>query len=184
MGSERGPQRITGYEIGSGSERADKALSGISKMFGGYTPNIHKVMANSPAMIEAFESFRRLMQRSQLRHVEREVISIEVSRRSGCDYCMAAHTWFARRFKVSDEDIEAAREGRPMGDDRLALVQRAAQTLLDRKGRLTDEELADFRDAGMSDAELLETVAIIGWYVISTFTNNLANTAIDDYWLS
>ena len=95
MKTERGAQRIPGYEIGGGSERADKALEDISRMFGGHTPNIHKVMANSPAMVEAFESFRRLMQHSKLRHVEREIISIEVSRRAGCDYCMTAHTWFA-----------------------------------------------------------------------------------------
>lgn len=183
MSTERGPQRIPGYEIGGGSERADKALTDISQMFGGYVPNIHKVMANSPAMIEAFESFRRLMQRSNLRPVEREIISIEVSRRSDCDYCMTAHSWFARKFKVPEEDIEAAKRGKPMSDSRHALVQRATQTLLDRKGRLTDDEVADFHAAGMSNAELLEAVAIIGWYVMSTYTNNLANTAIDDYWL-
>lgn len=183
MEHERGPQRIPGYEIGGGSDRADKALEDISRMFGGYTPNIHKVMANSPAMIEAFESFRRLMQHSKLRHVEREIISIEVSRRAGCDYCMTAHTWFARRYKVSEEDIVAAKTGQPMSNPRFALVQRAAQTILDRRGRLTKEELSEFQAAGMGNDELLETIAVIGWYVISTYTNNLANTAIDDYWL-
>jgi len=183
MAEARGRQRIAGYEIGGGLDRSDRALQDISKMFGGYVPNIHKVMANSPAMIEAFEAFRRLMQGSKLRHVEREVISVEVSRRSGCDYCMTAHTWFLRRFKVSEEDIDAARTGQPMNDPRLALVQRAAQKLLDRRGKLKDEEIEDFVSAGLGADELLETVAVIGWYVISTYTNNLANTEIDDYWL-
>ncbi len=178
---ERGPQRIPGYEIGDGSEDADRALTGISKMFGGYVPNIHKVMANSPAMIEAFEAMRRLLQKTKINADEREIISIEVSRRSGCDYCTTAHTYFARRLQVSDDDIAAAVDGRPMTEPRLALVQRATQRLLDRRAKLSDEELAEFRDAGLSDTELLEIIAVIGWYVMSTYTNNLALTEIDDF---
>lgn len=177
---ERGPQRIAGYEIGGGSEDADKALGDISKMFGGYIPNIHKVMANSSAMIEAFEAMRRLLQKTKISATEREIISIEVSRRSGCDYCMTAHTHFARRLSVSGDDIAAAIDGKPMGDDpRLALVQRATQKILDRRGKLSDEELKEFHDAGLGNAELLEIIAVIGWYVMSTYTNNLARTEID-----
>ncbi len=184
MTEERGPQRIPGYEIGGGSEDADQALDGISKMFGGYIPNIHKVMANSPAMIEAFEAMRRTLQKTTISAAEREIISIEVSRRSGCDYCTAAHTHFARRLRVADDDIAAAVDGRPMAEPRLALVQRATQRLLDRRAKLSDEELATFRDAGLGDAELLEIIAVIGWYVISTYTNNLALTEIDDVFKS
>ncbi|NQU62291.1 MAG: hypothetical protein HQ512_14260, partial [Rhodospirillales bacterium] len=75
MTEGRGPQRIAGYEIGGGSEDADKALEDISEMFGGYIPNIHKVMANSSAMIEAFEAMRRLLQKTKISAQEREIIS-------------------------------------------------------------------------------------------------------------
>jgi uncharacterized peroxidase-related enzyme len=181
MTTERGPQRIPPYEIGDGQEESDVALTGISTMFGGYVPNIHKVMANSPAMIEAFEAMRRALQKTKISAPEREIISIEVSRRSQCDYCMTAHTHFARRMRVSDDDIAAAMAGHQIIDDpRLALVQSATQRLLDRRARLSDEELESFREQGLSDTELLEIVAVIGWYVMSTYTNNLAVTAIDD----
>lgn len=181
MKEERRRQRIPSYEIGGGSEAADRALAGISKMFGGYLPNIHKVMANSPAMIEAFEAMRRLLQKTKISAGEREIISIEVSRRSQCDYCKTAHSYFARRLGISEDDISAAIEGRPVDDPRLALVQRATQRILDRHGRLSDKELEAFRAAGLGDAELLEIIAVIGWYVISTYTNNLAQTEIDDF---
>ncbi len=177
----RGPQRIAPYQPGSGSERADAALQGISRMFGGHIPNLHKVMARSPAMVEAFEAMRRLLQRSSLRTVEREIVSIEVARRNRCDYCMTAHTCITRYLKVSDSDLEAAKSGRPMADARLALVQRATQRLIDTRGRLSDEELESFRSAGLDDPQLVEIIAVIGWYVMSTFINNLAQTEIDDF---
>ena len=116
MTEKRGPQRIPPYEIGDGSKDADDALEGISKMFGGYVPNIHKVMANSPAMIEAFEAMRRLLQKTTISAGEREIISIEVSRRSDCDYCKTAHSHFARRLGISEDDIDAAIAGRPLAD--------------------------------------------------------------------
>ncbi len=174
-------QRIRPYQPGGGSARADQALEGIARMFSGYVPNIHKVMARSPAMIEAFEAMRRSMQSSKITALERELISIEVSRRSGCDYCMTAHTYFAGRLKLGEEDLSRAEAGHAVSDPRLALVQRAAQRILDRRGRLGDDELKAFREAGLGDDELLEVIAVIGWYVMSTYTNNLAQTEIDAF---
>ena len=87
-----------------------------------------------------------------------------------------------RLHKVSEDQIAAAVAGTPMSDQRHALVQRAAQMLYDKLGRLSDEELAELRHAGLSDAELIEVIAIIGWYVLSTFVNNLAHTEVDPFW--
>ncbi len=176
-------QRIPFYEVGGGSEIADKALIDIAKMFGGKIPNYHRVLANSPASIQGFEGLRSSLQKSKLRAVEREIIALEVSRRSDCEYCLAAHSKFMRMSKVSEEDIAACVAGTPMSNPRHALVQKAAQDLYDKQGRLSDEELAAFRDAGLPDAELIEVVAIIGWYVLSTFVNNLAHTEVDAFWL-
>ncbi|GAB5469191.1 MAG: carboxymuconolactone decarboxylase family protein [Rhodospirillales bacterium] len=177
-------QRIPPYEIGSGIARSDAALEAISKMFGGYVPNLHRVLARSPAMIEAFEAMRRLLQGTKISALERELVAIEVSRRSGCDYCMTAHTYFADRMKLERDDLRRAEAGKPLtSDSRLALVQRATQRLLDRKGRLSDAELAEFKAAGLGEDELIEIIGIIGWYVMSTYTNNLAQTEIDGFFM-
>lgn len=176
-------QRIPGYEPGSGSDAADKALADISKMFGGNIPNFHRVLANSPPVITAFEAMRRTLQRTALRPVEREIVALEVSRRSDCEYCLAAHTKFMRLMRVAEEDIDAVAAGRSMSNPRHALVQRAAIALYDTQGRLSDEALAEFHAAGLGNAELMEIIAVIGWYVLSTYANNLARTEIDPFWL-
>lgn len=175
-------QRIKGYELGGGIPESDVALQGLSAMFGGNVPNFHRVMANSPATITAFEKMRTALQKTKLRAVEREIVALEVSRRSSCEYCIAAHTSFARKFKVGEGDIAALVVGTPMGDPRLALVQRATQRLWDTRGRLSDAELAEFQQAGLTVPEILEIVAVIGWYVWATLTNNLAGTQIDSFW--
>lgn len=176
------PQRIPCYQPGGGNEIADRALADMSKMFGGYIPNFHKVLANSPPVVAAFEGLRRTLQGTNIRAIEREIIALEVSRRSNCEYCIAAHSKFARAFKMPVSDLEALLAGRPMADPRSALVQRATQRLVDTQGRLSDCELAEFYAAGLSNAELIEIVAVIGWYVLSTYINNLAHTEVDAFW--
>ena len=176
-------QIIPGYEPGGGDPEKDQALKDISKMFGGLIPNFHKVLANSRAVVMAFEAMRRHLQKTKLRAIEREIVSVEVSRRTKCHYCMSAHSSFAQQLKMSREDIKAMREGRPMSNPRHALVQRAAKRIWDTQGRLSEEEIKEFNDAGLSVAELFEVIAVIGWYVTSTLSNNLARTEIDPIFL-
>ena len=174
-------QRFKGYEIGDGSVRADKALEGIQGMLG-FVPNFHKVLAVSPAAIDGFSYMRQVLQDVSLAPVEREIIALEVSRRMSCPYCIAAHSKFARMHKVSEEDLAALLDGRPMSDQRQTLVQKAAQMLWDSMGHLTDADYEDFAQAGLNHVTLSEIVAVIGWYVWATMVNNLAETDIDSAW--
>ncbi len=172
-------QIIPGYEPGSGDPQKDEALLGISKMFGGLIPNYHKVLANSRAVVQGFEEFRRCMQKTKLRAIEREIVAVEVSRQTKCHYCLSAHSTFAQRMRMSPDDIAAMRNGDPLSDPRHALVQRAAMQLWKTQGRLSEEEIQEYNKAGLSNEELIEVTAVIGWYVMSTLTNNLARTEVD-----
>ncbi len=176
-------QIIPGYEPGSGDSEKDEALTAISKMFGGMVPNFHKVLANSTAVVTAFEAMRRNLQNTQLRAVEREIVAVEVSRRTRCHYCLSAHSTFAKKLKLSSYDIDALRTGRPLSNPRQALVQRATMRLWETQGRLSEAEIGEFNGAGLSTPELLEVIAVIGWYVLSTMVNNLARTEIDQSFL-
>lgn len=176
---EESPQIIPGYELGSGDPVKDQALQDISKMFGWGVPNFHRVLANSQAVVVSFEAMRRNMQKTSLRAIEREIVSVEVSRRTNCHYCLSAHSHFAKQMKMSREDVQALRAGEPLSDPRQALVQRATMRLWDAQGRLSEDEIKAFNENGLSTAELIEIIAVIGWYVISTLTNNLARTEID-----
>ena len=70
-----------------------------------------------------------------------------------------------------------------MSSPRHALVQRAAKRLWDTQGRLSEDEIRTFNDEGLSIPELFEVIAVIGWYVTSTLSNNLARTEIDPEFL-
>ena len=176
-------QRIPGYEPGSGNAAADAALVEISKEFGGTLTSDHKVLATSGATIQALGAMRRFMGHATLSEVEREIVAVGIARRTASDYYLAAAPRLLRRHGLGEGDVTAVLEGTPMSDPRHALIQEATQKLCDEQGRLTDAELAAYKEGGLGEAELIEIIAMVGWYLIATYTNNLARTDVDAFWL-
>ena len=54
-----------------------------------------------------------------------------------------------------------------------------AETMVDKRGQLSDKDIQTARDAGVSDAELLETVAIVATNTFTNYVNALAETEVD-----
>ena len=177
-------QRITGYEPGGGDAAADEALQAIDAALEGPLTNDQKVLANSAATIQSLEVMRRLMHGAKLSAIDREIVAVGIARRTRSAYYLTACAKLLRWAGVAHEDVVAALEGRPMSDPRHALIQEATQKLCDEQGRLSDEEMARYRAWGLSETELIEIITMIGWYLIATYTNNLARTEIDAFWLA
>ncbi|MNF08238.1 hypothetical protein D3C80_2086060 [compost metagenome] len=54
-----------------------------------------------------------------------------------------------------------------------------AKTLISKNGLVNDEDVNKAKNAGVSDAEIAETVAHTALNVLTNYFNNLANTEID-----
>jgi uncharacterized peroxidase-related enzyme len=89
----------------------------------GFLPNLAATMAESPALIEAFASLRRInRQRSSLTAIERELASIAVAFEYGCSYCVAAHSTFAIGAGASQLDVADVRTGKAPREPRMAAL--------------------------------------------------------------
>ena len=51
--------------------------------------------------------------------------------------------------------------------------------MVDRRGRVSDEELAGVKQAGYSDGEIAEIVAHVARTILTNYLNNVAATALD-----
>jgi len=140
-----------------------------------------RVLANSPNLLTAFAAYWQGIQTSSLERDEREVVAMEMARRNGCHYCVPAHTMLSREAGIPDPEIARIFDGEAAENSRHCLIQRATQRLAESTGKLTDEELADFRDGGLSDENLLDIIGEIAHCTISNFTNRLAQTEPDDF---
>ena len=109
----------------------------------------------------------------------RDAIALAVSEMNGCGYCLAAHSYLATNFaRMSPEEIALNRQGKSL-DARRAAAATFTQHLIKAHGTVNDADLQAVRDAGYSDAQILEMVALSSQFLLTNFINNVAQTDID-----
>jgi uncharacterized peroxidase-related enzyme len=158
---------------------ASRQLLEGAKRKNGFIPNLLGVLAEAPAALEAYTSVSDLLAKSSLTATERETVLIAASIRNGCDYCVAAHSTIARMQKVPEEVIEALREERPISDPRLEALRRFTETLVEKRGWASEQEVRTFLETGFRRSQVLEVVLGVTLKTLSNYTNNLVDTPLD-----
>ncbi|QDT93031.1 carboxymuconolactone decarboxylase family protein [Gimesia algae] len=87
-----------------------KPLLEASKQAYGFVPNLHAVMAESPALLEAYKTVADIFDnKTSLSTTEQQIIAMTNNRLNGCTYCMAAHTSIMQAGNVPADVIEAVK---------------------------------------------------------------------------
>ncbi len=146
----------------------------------GGVPNMYAAMAHSPGLLSTYrsgyEDFRR---RSGFTAAEQEVIFLSISRYHRCTYCVAAHSAIADRNRVPTEVTDAIRAGEPIADPRLQALNRFTTSMVDTRGRPSEEDLREFLDAGYTETQVLDIILAIAVKTLSNYTNHLFDTPPD-----
>ena len=103
----------------------------------------------------------------------RDSIGLAVSEVNGCNYCLAVHSFAAEHMaKLSADEIILARKGHGSDPKRDAAVQ-FARKVIETRGKVSDADLKAVRDAGYTDANVMEIVALVAMYSLTNFFNNV-----------
>ncbi len=145
----------------------------------GMLPNIFGIMAESPPELKGYLSLDALLKETTLTTEEQYVVLMAVSFENGCSYCVAAHTGEAKQAGVEEKVIQAIRNGKPIGDDRLEALRSFAAAVVQKRGHLPEEEIEAFLSAGYEKANILEVILAVGMKTISNYTNHIADTPLD-----
>ena len=138
----------------------------------GFTPNMMAAFAQSPI---AFNSWATLLgSLSKALDVKtRDSIGLAVSEVNGCNYCLTVHSFTAEHMaKLSADDIILARKGHASDPKRDAAVQ-FARIVIETRGHVGDGDLKAARDAGYTEANIIEIVALVAMYSLTNFFNNV-----------
>lgn len=140
--------------------------------------NMFKGMANSPAALEAYLAMSGALNKSALTAKEREVIALTLAAANDCDYCAAAHTHFGAAAGLTQAQTIEARKGR-MADAKLNALAHFTIALREKKGFVTDADLASFRAAGYGDAQIADAVAVYALNLYTNYFNHVNQTVVD-----
>jgi len=138
----------------------------------GFTPNMMATFALSPL---AFNSWAALFgSLSKALDVKtRDSIGLAVSEMNGCDYCLTVHSFTAMHMaRLSADEIILARKGHATDPKRNAAIQ-FARKVIETRGKVSDADLKAVRDAGYTDANVMEIVALVAMYSLTNFFNNV-----------
>lgn len=169
--------RIPPVDRNSTHEGVRRNFDAVQKQLG-TVPNMMRTMAQSPSVLEAYLGFGAALRRGVLPAALQEQIALIVGECNECDYCLSAHTALGHGTGLSSEQLTASREGRD-GDPRVAAALQFARTAVERRGAVTDQELARVRAAGFTDPEIVEILAHVGLNTFTNYFNRAAQTEID-----
>lgn len=144
----------------------------------GRLPNMLLPLAQSPTALDAYLSLSDVVARGTFTARLREQIALAVSGANECSYCASAHAAIGKMAQIDDAEVARNLKGEAT-DSYVAAILSLVTAILDRHGAITDAELAQARDAGLSDGEIVEVVANITLHLFTNYFNRLAQPEID-----
>jgi uncharacterized peroxidase-related enzyme len=138
----------------------------------GFTPNMMATFAASPIAFNAWAGLLGALGKA-LDVKTRDSIGLAVSEVNGCDYCLTVHSFTAEHMaRLPAEEIILARKGQASDPKRDAAV-RFARKVIETRGKVADADLKAVRDAGYTEANVMEIVALVAMYSLTNFFNNV-----------
>jgi uncharacterized peroxidase-related enzyme len=144
----------------------------------GLIPNMTRVMANSPAVLEGYLGLSGALGHGLLDAQTRERLALVTAQENHCDYCLSAHTALGKMVGLTPGEVLSTRQGHG-GSDRVTAALTFAKQVLDAKGSITEQDLAAVRAAGYSDGEIAEIIAHVALNVMTNYFNIATEVDID-----
>ncbi|MDO4250512.1 MAG: carboxymuconolactone decarboxylase family protein [Moraxella sp.] len=172
--------RLTVNTLETAPEKAKERMEMVQKA-NGFIPNLIGVLANSPQALEMYQEVGKINSRSSLTPEEIEVVQITAAAHNGCDFCVAGHTKIGTlKLKMPENVLNALRTRTTIEDNAKyqALAQFTMQ-LIDKRGKVSDEELSAIKAAGYSEQNILDVVLGVALATLCNYANNVAQNDIN-----
>lgn len=137
--------------------------------------NALATLARHPDLAEAFLAFNKhLMLHSTLPPRVRELAILRVARRRSCAYEWSHHAWAAKKLGLSEDEIEAAGNGKASPNSAAVELETAVLTAvdeLDDDSRVSDPTWATLGEH-LDDQQRMDLVFTIGAYCLLAMAFN------------
>ncbi len=169
--------RITQLDPAQATGKTKQLFDGVQGKLG-IVPNLFRVFGNSPAALEGYLNFSGALAGGVLNAKVREQIALAVAEINDCTYCRSAHTYIGGKVGLSEREMADARK-LSATDERTAAILNLARSIVVQRGELSDTEFKAARNAGLTDAEIVETTANVALNILTNYVNHVARTVVD-----
>merc|ERR1711916_56379 len=121
----------------------------------GFIPNLIKVFGNSPATLQTYLSHGELTASGNFSNKFREQLALAIAEENECNYCLSAHT------------------------AKVEIALQFAQKVTRNRGKVSTEDINQFKAAGYNDSDVLENVLNVVSNTLTNYVNHIAQTEVD-----
>jgi len=163
--------RLPTIAPGEAKGKARSLLSDVQKKFG-VVPNMTRVMANSPATLDAWLQSSSALEGGALDARCRERIGLGTAEANQCEYCLSAHSAIDKMVGLSDTEILESRQAHAREAEPNAALH-FSRLLVEKRGAVSEADINAARKGGLTNGEIAE---VVGLTELNIFTN-YSNTA-------
>lgn len=169
--------RIIPLEPAAAAGETKRLFDGVRAQFG-TVPNLLLVLGHAPVALESFLRSSATLARGTLQPKVREQIALAVAETNLCGYSLSAHSVLGAKAGLTSEEMAEARRATAASEDTNAVLK-LARSLVIQRGELGDADLQAARRVGLTDGDIVETVANVALNIFSNYVNHVAQTAVD-----
>jgi alkylhydroperoxidase family enzyme len=166
------------HTIDSAPEASKPALRQLQATFG-MLPNLIGAMSTSPVLINSLVGLFQHVHGGSFTEAQVQVILLTDAVTNASAWAVAFHTTLALKEGIDPGDVQAIREGRLPKDNKFAALSALAKTLIEKRGRLDDQDVDRFIAAGFGKDQALEVIAAVAASTITNYTGSVTNTPLE-----
>lgn len=161
-----------------------KATGAIRRLFSelqanfALVPNLFRVLANAPVALDGLMGLAAALAGGTLDEKTRERLALAIAESNLCAYCLSSHAAAGAQIGLNQDEIADAIRAKA-ADARTDAILKLARSVVVLRGELTDSDLARARAAGLSDGEIVETVANVALNIFENYMSHVARVSID-----
>jgi alkylhydroperoxidase family enzyme len=171
-------QRFPIYTLDSAPDASKPALRDVQTRFG-MLPNLAGAMATSPVLIQSFIGIFDKVHGGSFTEPQIQTVLLTDAVTNASAWAVALHTALGLQAGLDPADVEAMRAGRSPSDKKLGALSTLARTLIEKRGRLDDQDIERFLTAGFDKDLLLEVINIVAASTITNYTGNVTNPPLE-----
>jgi alkylhydroperoxidase family enzyme len=166
------------YSLETAPEKSKPALEALQSAFG-FVPNLVGAMSMSPVLINSLLGLFGNFHGGSFSEPQIQTLLLTNAVTNAAPWAVAFHSFLALKEGIAPADVEAIRNGRTPKDTKLAALSILAKTLIEKRGRLDDQDAESFIAAGFGQDHLLEVVAVVAASTITNYTTGITKPALE-----
>jgi alkylhydroperoxidase family enzyme len=166
------------HTIETAPEQSKPSLQALQSAFG-FIPNIAGAIATSPVLSKSLVGLFQNVHGGTFSERQIQTLLLTNAVTNSSTWAAAFHSFLALKEGIDPADVQAIRDRRAPKDPKLGALSTLAKTLIEKRGRLDDHDVESFVQAGYTQDNLLEVIAVIAASTITNYTGSVTKPPLE-----